>query len=261
MILFTKNSKEIYLENYHYNIAKDYTWHTKKSGRGDHEKIYTYVDDKMVNFNKIVYGLTPDECLIFKNGNCFDYTEDNISILSRSELAHLHGATNRNKSSKYHGVYFCNSTKKWWVRINKNEKPSSENCYDLEEEAAVVADYIALNKYNEAAMRNFPELCFDEIEKKYHEIKEKYGHTKSERWAKVMQGSTRYKSKSSKYVGVTENKNRKKRWCARIKYLKKYIFIGNFDDEEDAAGAYDKKALELYGAHAKLNFPITAIKE
>lgn len=177
-------------------------------------------------------------------------------ILFKSELAHMHGAANRNKSSQYHGVYFCNHTKKWWVRVNKNEKPSSENCYDLEEEAAIVSDYIALNKYNEVAKRNFPELNYIAVEEKYHEIKDKYGYSKSERWAKVMQGTTRCKSKTSKYVGVNEIKNRKKRWCARIKYEKKYVFIGNFENEEDAARSYDKKALELYGEYAKLNLPV-----
>jgi hypothetical protein len=70
-----------------------------------------------------------------------------------------------------------------------------------------------------------------------------------------MQGTFRCKEKASKYVGVTENIGRKKRWCARIKYQKTYIFIGNFENEEDAALAYDKKALELYGEYAKLNLP------
>lgn len=255
MIIITKNSKEINLDDYYYNIAKGYTWSTKKTGRGGHEKIYTYIDGKMVNFNKIIFGLASNECLIFENGNCFDYTSDNIRILLKSELAHIYGSTNRNKTSQYHGVYFCNETKKWWVRVNKNEKAGSENCYNYEMEAAIIADFISINKYKDTAFRNFPKLSFDDIKKEYYKIKDKYGFTKSERWAKVMQGTARCKSKASKYVGVNENKNRKKRWCARIKYKKKYIFIGNFENEEDAARAYDNKALELYGEYAKLNFP------
>jgi hypothetical protein len=255
MILQTKNDKEINLDEHHHSIAKSYSWRSKKTGRGDYEKIYTYIDGKMINFNKIVFGLTENQCMIFKNGNCFDYTQDNVLILLKSELAHIKGSSSRTKSSKYHGVYFCNSTQKWWVRVNKNEKAGSENCYDLEEEAAIVSDYIAISKYQGAASRNFPELSFDEIKEKYHNIKEKYGHTKSERWAKVMQGTSRCKSKASKYVGVNENKKRKKKWCARIKFNKKYIYLGNYEIEEAAARAYDKKALELYGEFAKLNFP------
>jgi hypothetical protein len=173
MILRTKKGKEIYLDEYHYSIAKNYTWRTKKTGRGDHEKIYTYIDCEMYNFNKVVFSLTPDQCLIHQNGNCFDFLDGNISIMSKSSLSHIKGSTKRNKSSKYHGVYFCNDTKKWWVRVNKNERPGSENCYELEEEAAVVADYISICKYGDMALWNFPELNFDEVERKYYEIKEK----------------------------------------------------------------------------------------
>ena len=34
----------------------------------------------------------------------------------------------------------------------------------------------------------------------------------------------------------------------------KSIFIGNFENEIDAAKAYDRKAKELFGKYAKLNF-------
>lgn len=87
-------------------------------------------------------------------------SKKHICSSARSERAHLIGANNRNKSSKYHGVYFCNNTNKWWVRINRNEKPGSENCYEHEEEAAVVAEYIAVIKYGNKAKRNFPDLSF-----------------------------------------------------------------------------------------------------
>lgn len=255
MILYTKRGKEIIIDSNHYSIAKDYTWNSKKTGRGDHEKIYTCINGKLINFNKIVFGLSDDECMTYKNGNCFDYSESNIQIVKKCEVAHKNGANKRIKSSRYHGVHFYSHTQKWWVRINRNEKAGSEHCYDLEEEAAYIADYLGICKYKNAANQNFPELSFREIEDKYNEIKEKYGYTKSERWARVMQGTSRCKSKSSRFIGVTEKKNRKKRWYARIKFNKKNIYIESFENEVDAARAYDKKATELYGIYAKLNFP------
>lgn len=117
-----------------------------------------------------------------------------------------------------------------------------------------MSDYIAISKYQDAAIRNFPELSFDEIKERYQKIKEKYGHAKSERWAKVMQVTVRCKTKSSKYVGVTENKKRKKRWCARIKFNKKYVYMANYETEEDAAKDYNKKAVELYSGICEAQF-------
>lgn len=60
------------------------------------------------------------------------------------------------------------------------------------------------------------------------------------------------KSKYSKYKGVTFDINRKK-WQSKIMKNKKTIHLGRFDCEEDAADAYNKKALELFGEYAFIN--------
>ena len=60
--------------------------------------------------------------------------------------------------------------------------------------------------------------------------------------------------KTSKYKGVWFNK-RTEKWVAGIKYNKKPIHLGYFTDEEEAARAYDAKALELFGEFAAINFP------
>lgn len=59
---------------------------------------------------------------------------------------------------------------------------------------------------------------------------------------------------SSIYKGVFWAKDREK-WRAQIKF--KYIrrHIGTYDNEIDAAKAYDIKAKELFGEFAILNFP------
>lgn len=58
---------------------------------------------------------------------------------------------------------------------------------------------------------------------------------------------------SSQYIGVSLIKNTK-RWRVNIKKDNKNYFCGNYDSEKDAALAYDKKAIELYGKFANLNF-------
>jgi hypothetical protein len=61
---------------------------------------------------------------------------------------------------------------------------------------------------------------------------------------------------SSKYKGVSLDK-REKRWRADISYKCKRIHLGYFDNEEEAAKAYDEAAKELYGEYAVLNFSQT----
>ena len=59
---------------------------------------------------------------------------------------------------------------------------------------------------------------------------------------------------SSRFKGVYFNK-RTRKWIATIGYNGKTIHLGSFDDEIEAARAYDRKARELFGEFAYLNFP------
>lgn len=71
---------------------------------------------------------------------------------------------------------------------------------------------------------------------------------------KVNSGKKR-KSASSKYIWVSFDKETCK-YKVAFNYLSKTIRIGYFINEEDAARAYDKKAIEIFGDAAILNFPI-----
>jgi hypothetical protein len=59
--------------------------------------------------------------------------------------------------------------------------------------------------------------------------------------------------KSSKYKGVSWDKSRSK-WHAKIKNFGKHINLGRFDDEDDAARAYDVASIKYHGEFGYLNF-------
>jgi len=62
------------------------------------------------------------------------------------------------------------------------------------------------------------------------------------------------KHNTSGLRGVVWDKARKK-WISQIVHNYQHIFIGRFNDKEEAGKAYDEKALQFFGKFALLNFP------
>jgi len=58
---------------------------------------------------------------------------------------------------------------------------------------------------------------------------------------------------TSRFVGVSRKRDDK--WQASIVCHAKFYYLGLFDDEVEAAKARDRKAYELHGEYAYLNFP------
>lgn len=72
--------------------------------------------------------------------------------------------------------------------------------------------------------------------------------------------NSRDKRGTSRYKGVSwENEN--SAWYARITIGYRPIFWGRFQSEEEAARAYDAKAIELFGEFANLNFTGMGVKQ
>jgi len=59
----------------------------------------------------------------------------------------------------------------------------------------------------------------------------------------------------SKYKGI-DRASDMKHWRARIRFKGKRIYLGSFENEIDAAKAYDEAAKKYYGQYAALNFPV-----
>ena len=62
------------------------------------------------------------------------------------------------------------------------------------------------------------------------------------------------KDNKSGFKGVIWNKEAKK-WRAEVGCKGKSVFVGDFMNLQEAARAYDKAAIELFGEFAHLNFP------
>ncbi|KAJ3669006.1 hypothetical protein LUZ60_010956 [Juncus effusus] len=167
------------------------------------------------------------------------------------------------RSSIYRGVTKHRVTGKYEAHLwdkdcwnPQQTKKGRQGAYDSEKNAAQTYDLAALKYWGSETMINFP---FDTYREEYERMQ---SMTREEYLASLRRRSSGFARGVSKYRGVARH-HHNGRWEARIGRVfgSKYLYLGTFDTQEEAAQAYDLAAIEFRGQNAITNFELSCYIE
>ncbi|XP_050371977.1 AP2-like ethylene-responsive transcription factor At1g79700 [Argentina anserina] len=140
----------------------------------------------------------------------------------------------------------------WNPTQRKKGKQVYLGAYDEEESAARAYDLAALKYWGTSTFTNFPVSDYES------EIDLMNTLTKEEYLASLRRRSSGFSRGVSKYRGVARH-HHNGRWEARIGRVfgNKYLYLGTYGTQEEAAHAYDIAAIEYRGINAVTNFDLS----
>lgn len=246
---------DVQIDEEDYDMVKEYTWRicSKEAKEG---LLYFHSNTKRdpithkfkdVRLHRLIMGCTTGDGMVVDhiNHDTLNNMKCNLRITTQAGNTQNSRISIRNTSG-YKGVFYYKRDNLYVVSVKVSGKSYNVGRKRDLVEAARLYDMAAIGMFGEYACINFDRADYNkaDIDKVLREMSDGI-----------------YSSNTSGYIGVSLRKN-SSMWEATLQHKHKAYYLGSYKDPKEAAMVRDKKALELLGDKAILNFPIeTYIKE
>lgn len=232
-----QNGEYAIVDKEDYERCMEHYWYWQDRRGVGQAYVFASIEGEHISLTTFLKGeLAKGNVYIHNNGNRLDFRKENLVIKPLAYSVNKSKAR-KGSTSKYKGVHWNKQRNCWMAYIKVNGKNKYLGKSNSEDEAAEL--------YNKAALEIFGIHAYQNVIGEDNRNNDKKRPIKEPN----LRRNTK-KKKTSKYRGVFFYKPTKN-WRSSINSK----YIGTFDTAEQAAKAYDKKAYELYGDKAILNFP------
>lgn len=223
--------------------CSQYNWVVSSNERTLNQVKATVENKKEIYLNRFILKAENHEVVYYKDGDRLNNKRSNlvkgeVESKEMQEMIRRKQGPRARKSSKYKGVGWKKDVAKWRAFVAHNGKTLNLGCFTEEDDAA--------RAYNDYVLKNLPKGSY------LNDIGNEC-HLNTEQPKNRMKKTQRKRYNKTGYKGVTEAHGGKK--LVRIAERSEAYFSKVCNSEEEAAMIYDRKALEIYGDKAILNFP------
>lgn len=232
-----QNGDYVIVDKEDYERCMEYTWYWNNNSKGVYRNVIVPKGRGVESLSEFIIGREDGSKNIIRiNLSLLDYRKENLKEIDLSKKLYRSRPRNDNTSG-YKGVSWNKALGKWqaYISIDGNRKHIG---YFIDKDEAAKA-------YNQMVETHVGELGYLNIIGIDNRAREYDDYDNDE-------GSPQRRRKYTYYKGVRFNHGK---FASKVIFEGKSISIGNFNTSEQAAKAYDKKAYELYGDKAILNFP------
>lgn len=140
-----------------YALVSQYKWWAHKIRNIYYVQAHEPKNNKKIRMHRLIMGIAdPKVGIDHINGNGLDNRKNNLRIATKSQNG-MNQKPQKNRSSKFKGIYWNKNAKKWQAQIKINKKNKYLGLFNIETEAAKSYDIAAKELFGEFARLNFNE--------------------------------------------------------------------------------------------------------